>query len=458
MCGIFGVFGHPDAAVLTAKGLQALQHRGYDGAGLVSYDGKHFHQKRGLGRVDACFSFDDVYKTLPGDNAIGHVRYGTQGACVLSNIQPFLMSDSHTGGFALAHNGHFSSLEYEPKGDAALESPSSDTARLVYSMACGKERLFLDRFVHSLLGVNGAYACGILTPYSLMAACDPAGIRPLVLGRLGQATIIASETCALDHVGAVFLRDVDNGEVVEITKEGLHSYYPFQSVPLRPCVFEYIYFAHASSCIRGHLVSRVRQSMGEALGEEAPVHQPALVIPIPDSGYHAALGYARSTGIPCQESIKRNPHAGRTFLASTARARHEWAARKYRVDSMKVAGKSVVLVDDSLVRGITLRPIVDCMREAGVREIHLRIASPPFCYPDFYGLDLPNSDALLAAQCTHDEMEKRLGVDSLAFLSLEHVYKAFGYEQRNPHAPQLADHYFTGEYPSTHIECLKSVA
>jgi len=459
MCGIFGVFGHPDAAALTAQGLQALQHRGHDGAGLISYDGRRFHQQHTLGLVSEHFSSHSMGKIFPGHTAIGHVRYGTQGDSILANIQPFLVEDLHTGGFALAHNGHFSTLTSHRDNSELFGSVPSDTARLVHRIAHIKAPAFLDRFIHGLMGLNGSYACGVLTPHSFIAACDPVGIRPLVLGRLGEATIVASETCALDHVGAAFLRDLDNGEVIEITCEGLCSFKPFHPAPLRPCIFEYIYLAHPSSRMRGHLVSDVRQLMGEALGEEAPVYGPAAcVIPIPDSGCHAALGYGRSTGIPYQEAIKRNPRVGRTFLTSTSVLRHEEAARKYRVNSTMVSGKRVVLVDDSLVRGTTLGPILNLMREAGSKEIHIRIASPPFRYPDFYGLDLPNGDDLLAAHYTDAEMQKLMGVDSLAFLSLEGVYRAFGYGQRNPHTPQLADHCFTGEYPDTQIESLKRVA
>ena len=448
-CGVFGIFNYPDAAALTALGLHALQHRGQEAAGIASFDGNHFHTERRLGLVGDHFTRRPVIDRLKGDSAIGHVRYSTCGDPVLRNIQP-LFVDLDSGGFALGHNGNLTNAltlrEMLIKKGAICQS-TTDTEVILHLIARSEKRHFVERFIEALLQVEGAYALVGLTNKKMVGARDPLGIRPLVLGRLDDAWVLASETCALDIIGAEFVREVENGEVVVITREGVQSHRFVPKYPPRLCIFEYIYFARPDSIIEGRSVYDVREEMGRQLAREAPANAD-VVIPIPDSGVPAAIGYAQKVGAPFEFGIIRNHYVGRTFIEPEQRIRQLGVKLKHSANKGQIKGKRIVLIDDSVVRGTTSVKIVQMMREAGASEVHMRIASPPITHPDFYGIDTPEQDQLLAANRSIEEMREFIGADSLAFLSVEGVYKAMGFEGRDDAHPQFTDHCFTGEYPT----------
>jgi amidophosphoribosyltransferase len=448
-CGVFGIFGHPDAATITALGLHALQHRGQEAAGIVTFDGKRFHSERRLGLVGDTFSRRDVIDRLPGNAAVGHVRYSTTGETILRNVQP-LFAELNAGGFAVAHNGNLTNgltLRRELVRDGAMMQSTSDTEVILHLVARSHRNRFVDRFIEGLRALEGAYSFVGLTNKKLIGARDPLGIRPLVLGELDGSPILASETCALDIIGARYIRDIENGEIVVFDEEGAHSHKPFNPVAPRPCIFEYIYFARPDSMVGGRPVYEIRKAMGAELAAEAPAVAD-VVIPVPDSGTPAAIGYAQASGIPFELGIIRNHYVGRTFIEPTQQIRQLGVRLKHSANRAVVGGKRIVLVDDSIVRGTTSVKIVQMMRDAGVREVHFRIASPPITHPDYYGIDTPERDKLLAANHDLEGMRQFIGADSLAFLSVPGIYRAMGEKERNPVRPQFTDHCFTGEYPT----------
>jgi amidophosphoribosyltransferase len=449
-CGIFGVFGHDEASALTALGLHALQHRGQEAAGMVTFDGRQFHSERRLGLVGDNFNKRPVIKRLKGHIAAGHVRYSTTGDTILRNVQP-LFADLNTGGFAVAHNGNLTNaltLRRELVRSGALFQSTSDTEVILHLIARSQKRRIVERLIDALRQIEGAYSLVCLTNDMLIAARDPIGIRPLVIGRLGPAYVLASETCALDIVGAEFLREVENGEVVVITAEGgLESHRPFPRRPARPCIFEYIYFARPDSIVGGRNVYDVRKRMGLQLAQEAPA-EADVVVPIPDSGVPAAIGFAQASGLPFELGIIRNHYVGRTFIEPEQRIRQLGVKLKHSANTAAVRGQRIVLIDDSVVRGTTSKKIVMTMREAGAREVHMRIACPEIKYGDYYGIDTPSRGELLAANLSREEMREFMGADSLAFLSVGGLYRAMGYERRDSISPQFSDHCFTGEYPT----------
>jgi amidophosphoribosyltransferase len=448
-CGVFGIFGHPDAAAITALGLHALQHRGQEAAGIVSYDGKRFHSERRLGLVGDTFSRREVIDRLPGTTAVGHVRYSTTGETILRNVQP-LFAELNAGGFAVGHNGNLTngiSLRRQLIREGAMMQSTTDTEVILHLVARSHRNRFVDRFVEGLRMLEGSYAFVGLTNKKLIGARDPLGIRPLVLGKLDGCPILTSETCALDIIGAQYVRDVENGEVLVFDEDGAHSHKPFPPMAARPCIFEYIYFARPDSIIGGRSVYKVRKASGVELAREAPASAD-VVVPVPDSGVPAAIGYAQESGIPYELGIIRNHYVGRTFIEPTQQIRQLGVRLKHSANRAVVNGKSIVLIDDSIVRGTTSVKIVQMMRDAGAREVHFRIASPPITHPDYYGIDTPEKDKLLAATHDLEGMRKFIGADSLAFLSVEGIYRAMGEKARDPARPQFTDHCFTGEYPT----------
>jgi amidophosphoribosyltransferase len=448
-CGVFGIFGHPDAAAITTLGLHALQHRGQEAAGIVTCDGRVFHLERRLGLVGDNFSDRATIERLEGMSAIGHVRYATTGATILRNVQP-LFAELEGGGFAVAHNGNLTNgltLRREIIHDGAICQSTTDTEVVLHMVARSRKPRIVDRFIDALAALEGAYAFVALSNRKLIGARDPLGIRPLVLGELDGRYILTSETCALDMIGARFVRDVENGEVVVISDEGVTSLKPFRPQTARPCIFEYIYFARPDSVVNGRDVYTVRKSLGAELAREAPIDAD-VVVPVPDSGVPAAIGYAQASGLPYELGIVRNHYVGRTFIQPTQSVRELGVRLKHSANRAVVAGKRIVLVDDSLVRGTTSVKIVRMMREAGAREVHFLIASPPITHPDFYGIDTPERDKLLAATHDLEGMRRYIGADTLAFLSIEGLYRAMGEERRDPVQPQFTDHCFTGDYPT----------
>ncbi len=448
-CGVFGIFGHPDAAAIVALGLHALQHRGQEAAGIVSFDGQRFHSERRLGLVGDHFSRVSTIQGLPGDSAIGHVRYSTTGETILRNVQP-LFSEISSGGFAVAHNGNLTNgltLRRELINDGAIYQSTSDTEVVLHLVARSRKQRIIERFIEALRQLEGAYSLVALSNKKLIGARDPLGIRPLVIGELDGKYILASETVALDIIGARFVRDVQNGEVVVISDEGIESLRPFPPAAARPCIFEYIYFARPDSIVHGRHVYAVRKAMGAQLARESGVDAD-VIVPVPDSGVPAAIGYAQQAGVPFELGIIRNHYVGRTFIQPTQNVRELGVRMKHNANRSVVEGKRIVLIDDSIVRGTTSVKIVRMMREAGAKEVHFRISSPPITHPDYYGIDTPQRDKLLAATHSLDEMREYIGCDSLAFLSVDGIYKAMGEPGRNPQRPQFTDHCFTGDYPT----------
>jgi amidophosphoribosyltransferase len=449
-CGVFGVYNHEDSAALTALGLHALQHRGQEAAGIVTFDGTKFISERHPGLVSDNFTKTSVINRLVGNSAVGHNRYSTTGATIQRNIQPFF-ADLWGGGFAIAHNGNITnalSLRDELIRKGSIFQSTSDTETILQLVARSDADRTLDRLVDALMQISGAWALVVLTNKKLIGARDPFGIRPLVLGELDGAKILSSETCALDIIGAKFIREIEPGEIIVITEDGEESIKPFPNVRLRPCIFEYIYFSRPDSMLDGKSVYECRKSFGKNLAKECPANAD-IVVPVPDSGVPAALGYSEESKIPFELSIIRNHYVGRTFILPTQSNRQSSVKLKHNPDRGSIKGKSVVLVDDSVVRGTTSVKIVELMREAGASEIHMRIACPPIKYPDFYGIDTPETEQLLASNKSLDEMCKYIGADSLGFLSLDGLYKSMGYNKgRNNDSPEYTDHCFTGDYPT----------
>ena len=448
-CGVFGVFDHSDASALTVLGLHALQHRGQEAAGIVTFDGEQFHSERRLGLVSEHFTKAPILDRLPGRSVIGHVRYSTQGETILRNVQP-LFAEFGSGGFALGHNGNLTNartLRDSLVKSGAIFQSTSDTEVVLHLIARSKKPRIIERFIEALLQIEGAYALVCMTNKKLIGARDPLGIRPLMLGRLGDSYVLASETCAFDIIGAEFVREVENGEIIVISQDGVESHRPFPKSPARPCIFEYIYFSRPDSILGGRSVYEVRKNFGAQLADEAPA-EADVVVPVPDSGVPAAIGYAQRSGIPYELGIIRNHYVGRTFIEPEQRIRALGVKLKHNPTPSVVTGKRVVLIDDSVVRGTTSNKIVRMMYERGAKEVHMRIACPPIAWPDYYGIDTPDRDHLLAATHSLEEMRQSMGCDSLAFLSVEGIYRVMGFGQRNAAQPQFTDHCFTGEYPT----------
>ena len=447
-CGVFGVYGHPDSAALVALGLHALQHRGQEAAGIVAYDGEQFNAHRGTGQVSDNFSSKEVIERLRGHAAIGHVRYATTGEVAMRNVQP-LFADFEFGGLAICHNGNLTNsyrLRQRLVHRGSLFQSTSDTEVIIHLIATSLKETVVDRLIDALRQIQGAYSLAALSQDGIIGVRDPLGVRPLVLGRLGEAWILASETCALDIIGADFVRDIEPGEIVMIGPGGIKSMLPFGIQDCRFCVFEHIYFARPDSVVEGVSVYEARKRIGRELARESHVDAD-IVVPVPDLGVPAALGYSRESGIPFELGIIRNHYVGRTFIEPTDQIRHLGVRLKHNASRANLSGKRVILVDDSIVRGTTSIKIVEMVRRAGAREVHMRISSPPTSYPCFYGIATPARDELLAARYDVAKMAEYIGVDSLAFLSIDGLYRAMGEPRRDPLAPRFCDACFTGDYP-----------
>ena len=448
-CGVFGIWGADTAAAVVALGLHALQHRGQEAAGITSYDGRGFHSHRAMGHVAGNFDKDGVIRALAGKAAIGHVRYSTTGETALRNVQP-LFAELSTGGFAVAHNGNISNamrLRRELNARGSIFQSTSDTEVMIHLVATSGCRGLLDRFIDALKQVEGAYSLVCLTAEGMIACRDPLGIRPLVMGRLGDAYIFASETVALDVVGATYIRSVEPGELIVISQRGVESHRPFAPMRPRPCIFEHISFSRPDSILDGASVYSTRKAIGAELARENPVDAD-YVVPVPDSGVPAAIGYAQESGIPFELGIIRSHYVGRTFIQPGDQVRHLGVKLKHNANSALIQGKKLVLIDDSIVRGTTSLKIVQMLREAGAREVHMRIASPPTRHGCFYGVDTPERAKLLAAQMSVAEMNDYIKADSLAFISLDGLYRAVGEEGRDEAEPQHCDACFSGDYPT----------
>lgn len=449
-CGVFGVLGIESAAAMTALGLHALQHRGQEAAGIVCFDDGHFNAHHALGHVGKNFNSDrSAMDRLKGDAAIGHTRYSTTGETSLRNVQP-LFADFDFGGFSIAHNGNLTNalgLRKKLVKRGCLFRSTTDTEVIIHLMAISRAEKPLDRLVDALKQIEGAYSLVCLGKNMLVGVRDPNGVRPLVLGKLAGGHVLASETCALDIIGADFVRDIEPGEMVVIDKEkGLKSFKPFRPAPSKFCIFEYIYFARPDSSVEGRSVYEMRRNIGVELAREKPVDAD-IVVPVPDSGVPAAIGYANESKIPFELGIIRNHYVGRTFIQPTDRIRHLGVKLKHNANRRFIEGKRVILIDDSIVRGTTSTKIVDMIRSAGAREVHMRISSPPTKHGCFYGIDTPESGKLLAHNYTVEQMCKFIGADSLAFISLDGLYRAMGETKRNEKMPQFCDACFSGEYP-----------
>ena len=447
-CGVFGVFGHPEAAALVALGLHALQHRGQEAAGIVAFDGEQFHAHRDMGHVGDIFASKDVMARLAGHSALGHVRYATTGEVAMRNVQP-LFADFEFGGLAICHNGNLTNsyhLRRQLVRRGSLFQSTSDTEVIVHLIATSLKHTVEDRMVEALRQVEGAFSLGALAQDGLMAVRDPLGVRPLVLGQIGDAWIISSETCALDIIGAEFVRDVEPGELLTIDALGVRSSRPFPKMRKRFCIFEHIYFARPDSVVEGTSVYEARKRIGAELARESHIDAD-IVVPVPDSGVPAAIGYAQESGLPFELGIIRNHYVGRTFIEPTDQIRHLGVKLKHNANRSNLEGKRVVLVDDSIVRGTTSTKIVEMVRSAGAREVHMRISSPPTTHSCFYGIATPEREQLLASRYDVRAMGRFIGADSLAFISIDGLYRAMGETGRDPAAPKYCDACFTGDYP-----------
>ncbi len=454
-CGVFGIFGHPEAATHVALGLHALQHRGQEACGIVSYDAQdgRFHAHRALGHVGDAFGDETLMATLKGQAAIGHNRYATTGATVLRNVQP-LFAEFDCGGFSLGHNGNLTNTNTLRKGlvkQGCLFQSTSDTEVIVHLMAMRGGGSVIERLTDALREVEGAYSLVALTEDSVIGVRDPLGVRPLVLGRLGDAWILCSETCALDIIGASWVRDVEPGEIVVLDEDGVHSLKPFAPQRQRFCVFEFIYFARPDSSISNRSVYQARRMIGAELARENHV-EADVVVPIPDSGVPAAIGYAEECGLPFELGIIRNHYVGRTFIEPTDQIRHLGVRLKHNANRTLLEGKRVILVDDSIVRGTTSRKIVQMVRAVGAKEVHMRISSPPTTNPCYYGIDTPSQRELLAHSLSVEDMARDIGVDSLSFISIDGLYRAMGETARDSTFPQYCDACFSGEYPISLVD------
>ena len=457
-CGIFGISDHKDASKLVALGLHALQHRGQEGCGIVSFDGKNYHSEKRQGLVGDHFTDPETLKKLSGDFAIGHNRYSTTGETSLRNIQPFF-ADLHMGGLSIAHNGNLTNallLRENLVKDGAIFRTTSDTETIVQLIAKSKRGKFVDKLIDTLFQIQGGFSLVLMTNKKLVGVRDPFGIRPLVIGKLKNSYILASETCALDIVGASFIREVANGEIVIIENEELISVKPFPKQKPRPCVFEFIYFARPDSLINNKCAYEYRKNLGAQLALETDLDAD-LVVPVPDSGVPASLGYAEQAKKKFELGLIRNHYVGRTFIQPTQNIRSLGVKLKLNSTKTIVRNKNIILIDDSLVRGTTCHKIVKMLYENGAKEVHVRIACPEIKFPDFYGVDMPTKEELLAYKKNNLEMCDYIKAKSLKFLSLDGLYKALIGSKRNSNYPQFSDHYFTGDYPIEPSDNLKGL-
>ena len=447
-CGVFGISNNPDASTLTALGLHALQHRGQEGCGIVSFDGKKYHSEKRFGLVGDNFNKEKVLKKLPGKFAIGHNRYSTTGGTALRNVQPFF-ADTNAGGIGVAHNGNLTNaitIRNKLVEEGAIFYTTSDTEVIVQLIAKSKRSLTIDKIVDAIFHIQGGYALVMMTKNTLIGLRDPYGIRPLVIGKLKNSYVFASETCALDIIGAKFVREVENGEIVYVEDDELKSLKPFSPQKVRPCVFEYIYFSRPDSILNGKTAYEYRKNFGGQLAKEDDL-EADIVVPVPDSGNAAALGYAQEKNIPFDLGLIRNHYVGRTFIEPSQKIRSLGVKLKLNANLSVIKDKKIILIDDSLVRGTTSHKIVKMLYNAGAKEIHVRIASPEIKYPDFYGVDMPTKKELLASDKSIKEICDFINAKSLKYLSIDGLYQAMGFDKRNNTYPQLTDHYFTGEYP-----------
>ncbi len=447
-CGVFGISNAKDASALTALGLHALQHRGQEGCGIVTFDGEKYYSEKRFGLVGDNFNKEKVLNNLKGNYAIGHNRYSTTGNNILRNIQPFF-ADTNAGGIGVAHNGNLTNsiaLRNKLVENGAIFYTTSDTETIVQLIAKSKRLKTIDKVIDAIFQIQGGYALVMLTQNSLIGVRDPYGIRPLVIGKLGNSYVLASETCAFDIIGAKFVREVENGEIVLIENNELKSIKPFPAKKVRPCVFEYIYFSRPDSLIGGKTAYEHRKNIGRELAKENDTDAD-IVVPVPDSGNAAAMGFAQELKMNFEHGLIRNHYVGRTFIEPSQKIRSLGVKLKLNANQTTIKNKKIILIDDSLVRGTTSYKIVKMLYEAGAKEVHVKIACPEIRYPDFYGVDTPTKKELLAANKTNDEICEYIGAKSLKFLSIEGLYKAIGFEKRNETYPQLTDHYFTGEYP-----------
>ena len=447
-CGVFGISNVADASALVALGLHALQHRGQEGCGIVTFDGKQYYSEKRFGLVGDNFNKEKVLNNLKGNYAIGHNRYSTTGNNILRNIQPFF-ADTNAGGIGVAHNGNLTNsiaLRNKLVEDGAIFYTTSDTETIVQLIAKSKRPKTIDKVIDAIFQIQGGYALVMLTQNSLIGVRDPYGIRPLVIGKLGNSYVLASETCAFDIIGAKFVREVENGEIVLIENNELKSIKPFPAKKVRPCVFEYIYFSRPDSLIGGKTAYEHRKNIGRELAKENDTDAD-IVVPVPDSGNAAAMGFAQELKMNFEHGLIRNHYVGRTFIEPSQKIRSLGVKLKLNANQTTIKNKKIILIDDSLVRGTTSYKIVKMLYDAGAKEVHVKIACPEIRYPDFYGVDTPTKKELLAANKSNDEICEYIGAKSLRFLSIEGLYKAIGFEKRNETYPQLTDHYFTGEYP-----------
>ena len=447
-CGVFGISDNKDAAALTALGLHALQHRGQEGCGIVSFDGSHYFSEKRFGLVGDNFNKEKILNRLRGNYAIGHNRYSTTGENTLRNIQPFF-ADTNAGGIGVAHNGNLTnsiSLRKKLVDEGAIFYTTSDTETIVQLIARSKRKKTIDKIVDAIFQIQGGYSLVMLTQTSLVGVRDPYGIRPLVIGKLNNSYVLSSETCALDIIGAKFVREVDNGEIVLIEDNKIQSIKPFPPRKIRPCVFEYIYFSRPDSILNGKSAYEYRKNLGKELAKESNL-KADIVVPVPDSGNAAALGYAQYLGINFELGLTRNHYVGRTFIEPIQKIRSLGVKLKLNANQSTIKNKKIILVDDSLVRGTTSHKIIKMLYDAGAKEVHMKIACPEIKFPDFYGVDTPTKKELLAANKTTDEICKYIGAKTLTFLSIDGLYRAIGFDKRNDTYPQLTDHYFTGDYP-----------
>ena len=433
--------------------LHALQQRGQEGCGLVTFNGEKYFSEKRFGLVGDNFNKEKILKKLQGNFAIGHNRYSTTGENTLRNIQPFF-ADTNAGGIGVAHNGNLTnsiSLRNKLVEDGAIFYTTSDTETIVQLIARSKRAKVIDKIVDAIFQIQGGYALVMLNQNSLVGVRDPYGIRPLVIGKLKNSYVLASETCALDIIGAKFIREVENGEIVLIENDKLKSIKPFPPKKVRPCVFEYIYFARPDSILDGKTAYEHRKNLGAELAKENDINAD-IVVPVPDSGNAAALGFSQYLKMSFELGLVRNHYVGRTFIEPSQKIRSLGVKLKLNANHSAIKDKKIILVDDSLVRGTTSHKIVKMLYDAGAKEVHVRVACPEIKHPDFYGVDTPTKKELLAANKDNEEICKYIGAKSLRFLSLNGMYRAIGFEKRNDAYPQLTDHYFTGDYPVKPID------
>ena len=461
-CGIYGVLGVSEAANFVALGLHALQHRGQEAGGIVSYDkDAGFNTVRRFGYVRDNFTKQSLMDTLPGSVSIGHVRYstaGNKGHTAIRDVQPFF-GEFSMGGAAIAHNGNLTNAEELRKeliDRGSIFQSSSDSECIIHLMARSIQPNIPERLKDATRRVEGAFSIVAMTRSKLIGVRDALGVRPLVLGQLGDGWVLSSETCALDIIGAKFIREIEPGEMVVITKNGVESSFPFVPKKPRPCIFEHVYFSRPDSILGGQSVYETRRRIGVELAKEAPVDAD-MVCPVPDSGTPAAIGYAQESGIPYAMGIIRNAYMGRTFIEPTEQIRNMGVLLKLNVNRALIEGKRIILVDDSVVRGTTSRKIKEMILDAGAAEVHFRIASPPTAWPCFYGVDTPEREQLLASSMSEDEMREHLGVSSLRFVTLDGLYRACGVDAgRDNTSPQYCDACFSGDYPVKPVDQIKN--